>query len=325
MTVVDAGTRPGAGASGNPVALVAPRLDAADTPAARGLVEAWLMARRLYGSLGEDCAQGVDAVRLPDGESEAARFAKLLADPPMEETLVRPLEADRHAAGLVTPAFAVRTAGALERLLEGCALRFGVRVVRVEAAACVLDTGERLVADLVVVCAGDRLPGLEGVAAPAIEGRLGQLEFAALESEPSAVSDGGYALTSFGQLVFGATFERAPEGEAPVSDRARAHNLEILARLRPDIDPAGLELRSRAAVRATTQDRLPFAGAPPGEAPPAGVRLIGGLGSRGWLWAPLLAEIVASEVHGEPAPCEASVLDALSPDRFRRRALRKQG
>ncbi len=329
VTVIDAGMAPGAGASGNPVALVAPRLDAADTPAGRGLLEAWLLARRLYGSLGEDCVQAVDAVRLPDGESEGARFAKLLGDPPLEETLVRPLDVGRHEAGLVTPAFAVRTASALERLLEGCETRFGVRVAGFEdaqaSAVCVLDTGERLTADLVVICAGDQLPALGAIESPAIEGRLGQLEFAALGNQrPSAVADGGYALTSFGQLVFGATFERAPEGEPPVTGAARAHNLDILNRLRPDIDPSALELGSRAAIRATTQDRLPFAGPPLAQVAPACIRLIGGLGSRGWLWAPLLAEIVASEVHGEPGPCEASILDALSPDRFRLRALRKR-
>jgi len=330
--VIDAGAAPGSGASGNPVALVAPRLDAADTPAARGLIEAWLTARRLYGSLGEACVQAVDAWRLPASANEGARFAKLMADPPLEAALVRALREGDPAAGLATPAFAVNTAAALDALLKGCGVRTGARVARVEerpgGAACVLDSGETLEADVVVVCAGDRLPWVSGIAAPAIEGRLGQIEFTAAEGlEPFAAADGGYALAAFGRLVFGATFEAAPDGEPPVTDAARAHNLQILERLRPDLAAglAGEALASRAAVRATTRDRLPFAGAPPGETPAEAVRLIGGLGSRGWLWAPLLAEIVASEVHGEPAPCEAQVLDALSPDRFRLREVRKSG
>ena len=73
-------------------------------------------------------------------------------------------------------------------------------------------------------------------------------------------------------------------------------------------------MTSRAAIRATTRDRLPFAGAPPDKekapdgtpAPLSPYRLIGGLGSRGFLWAPLLAELVASEAFGEPSPVRPS-------------------
>lgn len=331
VVVIDAGAAPGAGASGNPVALVQPRFDAADTPAARALVEAWLMARRVYGGLAPEAAVAVDARRLPGSAKEGERFAKLLADPPLDESLLGPLDPGDPSAGLVAQAFAVNPGAALPALLAGCEWRPGVRVTGIEAtktgAACHLDSGERLEADLVVVCAGERLPAIVGLEAPAIEGRLGQLEYAqAVGVEPVAVADGGYVVSAFGRLVFGATFEPAPDGEPPVSDTARAHNLEVLQRLRPDIAAALdlLALSSRAAVRATTQDRLPFAGAQPGEAPTQHVRLIGGLGSRGWLWAPLLAEMVASEAFGEPAPCEAFVAAALSPDRFRQRGLRRQ-
>ena len=90
-------------------------------------------------------------------------------------------------------------------------------------------------------------------------------------------------MEAFGQLVFGATFEAA-RGEPEISEEARTHNLGVLARLRPDV-VAG-DISSRAAIRATTQDRLPFAGASPqnekapdGTPAPSGrYRLIGGLG-----------------------------------------------
>jgi tRNA 5-methylaminomethyl-2-thiouridine biosynthesis bifunctional protein len=167
-----------------------------------------------------------------------------------------------------------------------------------------------------------------GIVAPAVEGRLGQVDWMASHGAPSAIADGGYAVEAFGRLVFGATFE-AERGEPEVSDAARVHNLGVLARLRPEV-VAG-ELSSRAAIRATTQDRLPFAGAPPqnekapdGTPAPSGRnRLIGGLGSRGFLWAPLLAELVASEALGEPLPVEASVADCLHPGRFILRAKRR--
>lgn len=311
VTVYDQAAAPGSKASGNPIALVMPRLDVGDGPASRALLEAWLFARRFYPELGADAAQVLDAVHLPRGEREAARFAKLLADPPLDETL---LAADgeglRHRG-----AVAVKPAEALPRLMAGAKLQFGRRVERID----------EIDADLVVVCAGMGVATLN-VGAPAVEGRLGQVDWIAADGAAQAVADGGYAVQAFGQLVFGATFEAA-EGEPRVSAAASAHNLDVLKRLRPELSVS--ETSSRAAIRATTQDRLPFAGAanekaPDGTPAPSGRhRLIGGLGSRGFLWAPLLAEMVASEALGEPLPVEGSVADCLDPGRFLTRALRR--
>jgi len=317
-TVYDQAAAPGSGGSGNPLALVMPRLDAGDGPASRALLEAWLLARRVYPELGRDAAQVLDAVHLPRGEREEQRFAKLLGDPPLTEALLQAEGAGLRHIGAV----AVRPGAALARLLEGADVRFGARMGSVD----------EIDADLVVVCAGMEVSEINGVAAPAVEGRLGQVDWMASHGSPSAIADGGYAVEAFGKLVFGATFE-ATQGEPEVSEDARTHNLGVLTRLRPDI-VAG-DLSARAAIRATTQDRLPFAGRPPqpgsanekapdGTPAPSGRnRLIGGLGSRGFLWAPLLAELVASEALGEPLPVEASVADCLDPGRFLVRAMRR--
>ncbi|MDP3493489.1 MAG: tRNA (5-methylaminomethyl-2-thiouridine)(34)-methyltransferase MnmD [Hyphomonadaceae bacterium] len=315
VTVIDRGSSTGAGASGNPLALVMPRLDAADGPAARALVEAWLYARRFYPALGSDAVQQLDAKHLPRSEKEQLRFAKLIADPPLDETILQQLE---HGIAHLN-AIAVRPRMALPYLMHGATLRFG---------ASIADIAE-LPADLVIVCAGIGLADI-GVHAPALAGRLGQLESMPASGSPNAIADGGYAVEAFGQLVFGATFEAA-HGEPQITDAARLQNLETLARLRPDITPA--DITSRAAIRATTQDRLPFAGAmPDNEKAPDGTpapfsphRLIGGLGSRGFLWAPLLAEFVASEAFGEPSPIEANVAECLNPGRFLARAARRGG
>jgi tRNA 5-methylaminomethyl-2-thiouridine biosynthesis bifunctional protein len=313
VTVHEQENSPGAGASGNPIALVMPRLDAADGPAARALIAAWLYARRFYAGLG-DAVCVLDAVHLPRGEREVARFAKLMSDPPLDETLLRAEgEGFRHVG-----AVAVQPAAALPRLLDGAEVRFGQRIASFAAIA----------ADLVVVCAGMGVAEIEEVEAPAVEGRLGQVDWVAAKGEPRAVADGGYAVEAFGKVLFGATFEAAI-GEPRVSDEATAHNLGVLKRLRPDVAASATE--ARASIRATTQDRLPFAGraaenekAPDGTPAPSGRhRLIGGLGSRGFLWAPLLAEIVASEAFGEPSPVEASVAECLDPGRFRARAMRR--
>jgi tRNA 5-methylaminomethyl-2-thiouridine biosynthesis bifunctional protein len=48
-----------------------------------------------------------------------------------------------------------------------------------------------------------------------------------------------------------------------------------------------------------------------------------GFGSRGLLWAGLGAELLASQLEGEPLPLEARLADALDPGRFLLRALRR--
>lgn len=313
VTVIDKAPAPGTAASGNPIALVMPRLDAADSPTARALIEAWLYARRFYSELGTNAAQPLDAIHLPRGDKEQQRFAKLLADPPLDSDILQSSgDGLRHIG-----AIAVQPATALASLLKGAKLRFNTTITSIAD----ID------ADLIVICAGMELSDLDPNA-PALTGRLGQLESTPAQGAPSAIADGGYAVQAFDTLVFGATFEAA-NGEPQVTDAARAHNLETLARLRPEISPT--EITSRAAIRATTQDRLPLAGAPPQNekapdgtpAPLSPYRLIGGLGSRGFLWAPLLAELVASEAFGEPSPVETSVAECLDPGRFQIRAARR--
>ncbi len=310
VDVYDRAATPASGASGNPLALVMPRLDAADGPTARALIAAWLFARRAWARAG-DAAATVDAVHLPRGEREAQRFAKLAADPPLDESILLCGAQQLTHIG----AMAVDPAHALPRLIEGATFH-GERDV---------TSADAIEADLIVVCAG---MGAMAFGAPPLEGRLGQVDFCADDGAAFAVADGGYAVRAMGRLVFGATFEAA-DGEPRVSEAAREHNLGVLARLRPDFTPGALT--SRAAIRATTQDRMPFAGVPPQKekapdgtpAPSVRLRLIGGLGSRGFLWAPLLAEMVASEAFGEPCPGEERVAACLDPKRFHERALRR--
>uniref|UniRef100_UPI00390C6233 FAD-dependent oxidoreductase n=1 Tax=Brevundimonas sp. TaxID=1871086 RepID=UPI00390C6233 len=68
--------------------------------------------------------------------------------------------------------------------------------------------------------------------------------------------------------------------------------------------------RSRAAVRATTPDRLPLAGALAD-----GLYSLGGLGSRGFCVAPLLGEHVAAAILNRPSPLPRDLAERVSPRR----------
>lgn len=105
-------------------------------------------------------------------------------------------------------------------------------------------------------------------------------------------------------------------------------------------------LSGRASLRATTSDRLPVAGpvadaegyraaygflgadARIAKGPPAPYRdrlhVLSGLGSRGLMTAPLLAELVAGLMFDEPLPVDATLARALHPARFVIRDLKRR-
>lgn len=128
------------------------------------------------------------------------------------------------------------------------------------------------------------------------------------------VSGSGYvAPLPEGGHVAGATYQHDDEGE---DVRAADHreNLERVARMLPGfadgVHPMGLE--GLAGTRTTVPDRLPIFGA---TASP-GVWAATGLGSRGLLWGPIGAELIASRLEGEPCPLPRDLAGALSPRRF---------
>ncbi|NIF61538.1 bifunctional tRNA (5-methylaminomethyl-2-thiouridine)(34)-methyltransferase MnmD/FAD-dependent 5-carboxymethylaminomethyl-2-thiouridine(34) oxidoreductase MnmC, partial [Burkholderia sp. Cy-647] len=67
-----------------------------------------------------------------------------------------------------------------------------------------------------------------------------------------------------------------------------------------------------------------LSGAQPRDLPrAAGLYGAFGFGSRGFVWAWLAAELIASQLEGEPWPIERELAEAIDPARFLLRALRQ--
>jgi len=117
---------------------------------------------------------------------------------------------------------------------------------------------------------------------------------------------GGYACPMDGGVLFGATHDRG-RSDTELSPEDQARNLDTLAVGLPELaaEARGRPLEGRAAVRATTFDRMPAAG--PLDEP--GLYLLGGLGSRGFCTAPLLGEHLAAEVLDAPSPLPKSLMN----------------
>ena len=120
-----------------------------------------------------------------------------------------------------------------------------------------------------------------------------------------------------GLCVVGASYDIDDDDPAPRGD-SEAGNLERLEQiLAQRVSSDSYE--GRVAFRAVTPDRLPVAGKIAD-----GVYGAFAYGSRGLVWAALAAELIASELEGEPLPLEGALADALSPARFARRAARRR-
>jgi tRNA 5-methylaminomethyl-2-thiouridine biosynthesis bifunctional protein len=314
--------RAGAGASGFPSSLVTPRLDAGDGDIAALYAQALSRAATLYAATpGAVIATGV--LQLEQAPRDAARFVKVAAQPVWADGAMAVFDAAACAARLGEPvecgglwmrdAMAIRPASVLEAWLGesdrimatvGCieAVGGGWRLLD-EAGAVILE------AEIVVVAAGWGAAGLvPGLALAPVRGQANWIE----GIETGAVAWGGYAAPTGSGLLFGATHERGETDGGP-SDEAGARNLATVAarlpRLAARIAAAG-PAQARTAVRATTPDRLPLAGAVPGA---EGLFVLGGLGSRGFCAAPLLAEHVAALATGAPSPLPADLAARVDP------------
>jgi tRNA 5-methylaminomethyl-2-thiouridine biosynthesis bifunctional protein len=84
----------------------------------------------------------------------------------------------------------------------------------------------------------------------------------------------------------------------------------MLAGFTAGVHPPSLE--GWTGFRTTVPDRLPIFGATAVD----GLYAATGLGSRGLLWAPLGAELLASQLEGEPLPLSRDHAGAISPRRF---------
>lgn len=315
--------QPGAGASGFPASLVTPRLDAGDTVIAALGAQALTRAGQLYRSIpGAVLAEGV--LQLAQAARDPARFARIATQPVWPEGAMTALDAAACSERLgetvtddgllMRDALAVSGARVLAAWLDG-AERLNARVARIGQDGARLrltreDGAEITTADAVVLAAGWGVQAL----APrlALAPVRGQADWTEEQATTPPAAWGGYAIPTPSGVLFGATHERG-ETEAVVSQAASAKNLATLNARLPGLASrlATSAMNARAAIRATTPDRLPLAGriAP-------GLFVLGGLGSRGFSLAPLLGEHVAALAADAASPLPRELAQRLRPDRF---------
>ena len=321
---------PGAGASGNPAALVTPRLDVSGGAAAQLHAQAFARACAIYRQETPDAIIAEGALQLEATDRDASRFDRLAHSDLFEPGALQRLTPGEAGAHLGEPTdssalwfrdgLTVEPAMVLSAWLAGCELMTeAVRGLQAgEFGWRVVGSDGRVVceADVVCIAAGFAAAGL----APSLplEPVRGQASFGEAAVPPTAGAWGGYVIPTRSGLLFGATHDRGDSG-SDVRPDDLARNLGLLGKRRPVLAASlrAEDLDARAGIRAATPDHAPLAGR---LGPSPGLFILGGLGGRGFSLAPLLAEHIAATALGLPSPLPRALGPALAPDRFSARS-----
>ena len=315
--------RPGAGASGNAAALVAPRLDAGGGAIAALHAQALDRAAGLYRAETPSAVLARGALQLEAGPRDGPRFDRIAAWHGFAEGTVRRETAEAAAKALEEPAGpgGLRLADALtvepRAILDAwLGPTIAAQVVRLEKAGGVWrligpDGATVLEAEVVCLAAGPHSAGLAEVGP--LRAVRGQATTAPHPLPGMAAAWGGYAIPTRDGLLFGATHER-DDWRTEVRATETARNLAELAKGRPRLAQAleGAALKDQASLRAATPDHMPLAGAVPRA---EGLFVLAGLGGRGFTLAPLLAEQVAALALGGPRPLPRDLFKLVDPGR----------
>ena len=360
VTLVERHPRVAMEASGNLAGIFMPLLSKDDNIPTRLTRAAYLYALRYWDSIGgigraiEGAACGVMQLARDADHAAVSRTIAAMGTYPREfaEWLE---EAEAQALlGLPAPGGAwlfrqggwARPGSVCAAMLDACGERL---VQRFDAGSVTLERGsdEWLVrgsdggivaqAATVVLAGGAASTRFEQAARlplAALRGQVTHLDAATLPALPFVLCREAYLTPAAnGVACAGATYDL----DADPGLRA-ASQQENIARLQALVsDPeagAGASLQGRVGFRSVAPDRLPLVGALPDfEAAGSTERLrdvprhpglhgLLGYASRGLIWAPLCAELLAAKLENEPLPLEAALVDALDPARFVLRARR---
>jgi len=351
VVVFERGDAVASGASGNPVGIVKPFVTRAPSVAddfhhaAFSELQDWLNHARWLAGTG---FRRVGAVQLTEGVYPTSDRYEVVDAATASTRAGRDLPSGGlffAEAGFLDPSAFCRAA--IAHPLVDLRLASDIEVYANNGAWEIVDQhGHSTHARTVVLASGTGLAQTRWTdTLPMVPARGQVSRFACQQSAtlPTCVVAGKhYAIPSDDTLYVGASFDRH-DSATDLRERDHAANLTGLGALLPGLEPAPEAISGHVGVRATTPDRMPFAGPVPdtmqcseayndlARGLPAssymplpvvpGLAVLGGFGSRGIVLAPYTARLMADWL------CGGDELQAwmplLNPVRFQIRALRR--
>ncbi len=314
-------SHPLAGGSGNPMALLNPKLCEIEQSSEHLMLNSWQYAIRHYAQFSAFRPLTVQQIQLKD-EQELHYIddypnvsPALLSDENLYPQINQHYpQLNLHQAGAVEPH------ALAEHILKHRNIRLHLK--KVESIQSV-DDGVQLTIEqqtqfypAVIVCSAKQSATLLQPFPPlkAIRGQVSWCEHSAISTH-HAYSYGGYfAQVNENKLILGASFYPNREDTDVLADDHQ-HNFNLIHDVFPEFAqtlPTMETWQGRASIRAQTADYFPIVG----QVKPH-IYSLTGLGSKGFLFAPLCAEIVMAELLGECYPIPKPLYDKLKVKRFK--------
>ncbi len=272
-------------ASHNAAALIKPRMDLQDRPESRFFLGSYLYALNAYKG-----HEHITSVRhIPKSKTEITRFRKLNAQAPLPPEHFQ-FDENKNSLAL-NRSLVIRPQDVLKDWINSSALCEGLPA----------QTDLNSETNLSIFAAGFGLKSLLETYNLPLRFSRGQLTWASAELE-RRVSYGGYAIGLEEGVLLGATHQRL-DGSNPFELR-ESDDAENLSSFETHTSNSAVKLdkTSRASVRVTTADTLPLM-----DEIEKNVWVFTGLGSRGFVFAPLLSEAIVSKICGDPLPISKKV------------------
>ena len=323
---------PLSGASGNPLALLNPKLCPIEQAHEHLMTLSWQHALNFYPQFKAFRPIQVQQIALKNADELSGLVEQypenvLTANTTLEcfpETEFPSLTL--HQAGAVSP-HQLR-----DEILQHANIRIEkVKISRLEStdSQVTLWQDQQIIAitdHAIVCCAKQSAELFENY--PVLKPIRGQVSWVENSQRPLALdqaySYGGYCMQlDTAQLILGASFYPNRD-DAEVLTEDHVHNYQLIHSVFPEYAqglPSVDTWQGRASVRAQSLDYLPLVGKIQNFGQ---IYTFAGLGSKGFLFAPLCSEILAALILGELCPVPQSLLDKLNPQRFEKKLKAKK-
>jgi tRNA 5-methylaminomethyl-2-thiouridine biosynthesis bifunctional protein len=318
---------PLSGASGNPLALLNPKLCPIEQASEHLMTLSWQHALNFYSSFKAFRPIQVQQLALKNAEE----LLDLVGQYP--STMLSAQDQQDTIPETSYPSLTLHQAGAVspQQLRDEILQHPNIKIERAKISRLNNDGNQtelwqeqQLIStadDVIVCCAKQSAELFENY--PLLKPIRGQVSWVENQKQPLALdqafSYGGYCMElDASHLILGASFYPNRE-DTDVLKQDHVHNYDLIhsvfpeyAELLPSVD----SWQGRASVRAQSLDYFPLVGKMQNH---ERIYTFAGLGSKGFLFAPLCSEILVALVLGELCPIPQRLLDKLNPQRFQKK------
>jgi tRNA 5-methylaminomethyl-2-thiouridine biosynthesis bifunctional protein len=322
---------PLAGGSGNPLALLNPKLCPIEQSSDHLMTLAWQHALTHYKKFSAFRAIQVNQLALKNADDLldlANQYPAQIIEKHQSENIS---PSTKYSALKLLEAGSVYPHKLRDQILAHPNIEFvKAKISKISQAQLVeiwADDKICLEADHAVVCTARHSQELlENI--PQLKPIRGQVSWVNNENAPldmqQAYSYGGYCMQlDHQQLVLGASFYPNRDDEDVLLED-HVHNYNLIHSVFPEYAeklPSVENWQGRASVRAQSQDYFPLLGKVSDQKE---IYVFAGLGSKGFLFSPLCSEVLVAEILGEAFPISSSLRKKLNVRRFDKKVKAKK-